>query len=288
MAKVLITGCSSGFGLVTALEFARRNHEVFATCRSGESAAGMASEHADIPGLHWRQLDVTDEDATQSIVAGIVAEAGCIDVLVNNAGIAHPGAMEDLDSAVLRRVMDTNFFGAVWTTRAVLPAMRQQGNGCIIMVSSLSALVGLPGEGIYAASKAALEAAAEALRNEVERFGIRVYVIEPGAFFTAMPGKIAATDAGPENSPYAPLISFLTRLAARRLGAQDNPIHVARLIADIAESPPDEFRIPAGAQAEKVIPRLKNLDEQSRADFIRGVHETQWWSQGEPPPGDNE
>jgi NAD(P)-dependent dehydrogenase (short-subunit alcohol dehydrogenase family) len=285
MAKVLITGCSSGFGLLTALEFAGRGHEVFATCRSGESAARMAGIHAAVPGLHWRQLDVTDEQATLSTVADIVADAEGLDALVNNAGIAHPGAVEDLDSAVLRRVMNTNFFGALWTTRAVLPGMRQRGSGCIVMMSSLSALVGLPGEAIYAASKAALEAAAEALRYEVERFGIRVFAVEPGAFSTAMPRKIAATGRGPQGSPYAPLIGFLTELAASRLGAQDDPKYVARLIADIVESPPARFRIPAGAQAEDVTSRLAALDDESRPHFIRGVHGTEWWSRGETCPG---
>ena len=282
MSTVLITGCSSGFGLASALELARRGHDVFATCRTGESTGAMAGKHADIRNVRWRQLDVTDEAATRSVVAQIVAEAGGIDALIANAGIAHPGAVEDLDAAAMRRVMDTNFFGAMWTTRAVLPAMRERGSGCIVVMSSLSALVGLPGEGIYAASKAALEVASESLRYEVERFGIRVHVIQPGAFATAMPAKIAAAPVG--ESPYAPLLAYLTRRATERLGTHDNPIHIARLLADIVESPPDGFRIPAGAQAENVVPRLRELDERTRPDFIREVHETAWWSRDEPPP----
>lgn len=288
MSRVLITGCSSGFGLATALTLAGRGHQVFATCRRRESVDELTRLHAHVAGLFWRQLDVTDAAAAGSLVGDIVTAAGGIDILVNNAGIAHPGALEDVDAAALGRVMETNFFGAIWTTRAVLPVMRKQGSGMVIMVSSLSALVGLPGEGIYGASKAALEVAAEALRYEVERFGIRVIVLEPGAYATAMPGKIATAGAGPENSPYAPLIAYLTANAAARVGSQDDPEKLAGLIADLVETPPDDFRIAAGEQARQVTQTLEGLAEKDRGDFIRGVHDTTWWSRGKPSPSDTE
>lgn len=286
MSRVLISGCSSGFGLATALALAARGHAVFATCRRQESVDKLKAAHAATAGLAWRQFDVTDAAAAGSLVDDIVAEAGGIDVLINNAGMAHPGALEDSDAAALRLVMETNFFGALWTTRAVLPVMRRQENGLIIMLSSLSALAGLPGEGIYGASKAALEVAAESLRYEVERFGIRVVALEPGGYATAMPEKIAAAGTGPKDSPYRPLMAFLTAGAAARMGSQDDPEKLASLIADLVEAPPGDFRIPAGEQARQVTRLLKTLSEKDRADLIRGVHDTTWWSRGDAPPDD--
>jgi NAD(P)-dependent dehydrogenase (short-subunit alcohol dehydrogenase family) len=286
VARVLITGCGSGFGKLTALEFGQRGHQVFATCRTAGSAEQLAAEAYAIEGIQTFTLDVTDQAAIDRTIRGILARAESIDVLVNNAGIAHPGALEDLDPAAFRRVMETNFFGAVWMTRAVLPAMRAQGSGRIIMVSSLSALVGLPGESVYAASKAALEAAAESLRYEVDRFGIAVSVIEPGAFDTDMPHRIAATGAGEVGSPYAPLIAQLTERARRNLGSGDDPQRVAELICEVAEAEQPGFRYPAGAQAEQVVATLAALPEAQRAAFIRAVNETEWWSRGDPePPG---
>lgn len=283
MATILITGCGSGFGKLSAVELARRGHQVFASCRTLAAAEQLGAETAGLDGIATLALDVTDQASVDAAMRRI-GDAGAIDVLVNNAGIAQLGALEDLDADALRAVMETNFFGALRVTRAVLAGMRAQGEGRIIMVSSLSALVGLPGEGIYAASKAALEAAAESLRYEVDRFGIHVSVVEPGAFDTAMPARLAAGDAGSADSAYHGLISHLTARAQRQLGSGDDPQRVATLIADIAETDEPRFRYPAGRQAEQVVQRLRALDEAARADFIRAVNATQWWSAGADRP----
>jgi len=284
MARVLITGCGSGFGKVSALELARRGHQVFAGCRTAAAAEQLGAATTSLDTLTTLPLDVTDLPAIDRAIAQLMEVAGGVDVLVNNAGVARVGTLEDLDTEALRQIMETNFFGALWVTRAVLPAMRAQGAGRIIMVSSLSALVGLPGEGIYAASKAALEAAAESLRYEVDRFGIKICVIEPGAFDTAMPARIAASDLGPADSAYRALTSHLLARAQRNLGAGDDPQRVAELIADIAETDEPRFRYPAGRQAEQVVERLRGLSETQRAEFIREVNDTQWWSAGAHGP----
>ena len=179
--------------------------------------------------------------------------------------------------------MQTNFFGPVRVTRAVLPQMRARGSGSLIMVSSLSALVGVPGESIYCASKAALETAAEALRYEAERFNIRVSLVEPGLFDTGMPEKIAATSV-PAGSPYHGLMHYLGERMAARLGQGDDPAVVARLIVRIANTDRPAFRYPAGAQAEQVTGKLQQLRESDRDGFIRGINDTRWWSQGEDAP----
>ena len=285
MATALITGCSSGFGQLTAFEFARHAYKVYATVRTPaaveklQRAAGDAGVSIDVV-----PLDVTDREAIDPAVRQILDEAGSIDVLVNNAGITAVGALEDIDATDLERVMRTNFFGPVWLTRAVLPQMRAQGGGHIIMVSSLSALVGLPGESVYAASKAALELAAEGLRHEVDRFNIRVSVVEPGLFNTRMPEKIAAAGAYPQASPYAELIAFLVDRMQRQLGSGDDPQRVAELIVQIAGEQAPGFRYPAGAQAERVVEKLGELTESDRSSFVRAVHGTAWWSDGDAPP----
>jgi NAD(P)-dependent dehydrogenase (short-subunit alcohol dehydrogenase family) len=267
------------------MELARRGHRVFATCRTAPAAAELDAATAGIDGLTTLALDVTDRPAVDAAVAAVLSAAGGVDVLVNNAGVAQLGALEDLDADALQRVMTTNFFGALWVTRAVLPAMRAQRSGRIVMVSSLSALVGLPGEGIYAASKAALEAAAESLRYEVERFGVQVCVIEPGAFDTAMPARLATAAPAPAHSAYCRLIDYLIDRARRQLGTGDDPQRMAELIAEIVVAEELRFRYPAGDQAAQVVQTLRGLGEADRATFIRAVNDTEWWSAGEDPPG---
>ncbi len=285
MATALITGCSSGFGQLTAFEFARHAYSVYATVRTPaaveklERAAATAKLRIEV-----LPLDVTDREAIQPAVQRVLDEAGAIDVLVNNAGVTAVGALEDIDEADLERVMRTNFFGPVWLTRAVLPQMRVQGSGHVIMISSLSALVGLPGESVYAASKAALELAAEGLRHEVDRFGIHVSVVQPGLFNTRMPEKIASAGSYPKASPYAELIAFLVERMQRNLGSGDDPQKVAELIVRIAGEQTPEFCYPAGAQAERVVEKLGELRESDRSSFIREVHGTAWWSDGDAQP----
>ena len=195
MAVVLITGCSSGIGKVSALAFARNGYHVFAGARNPDDCAnltGIATQESLT--LEIVQLDVTDAQAIDAAVTRAIDTCNRIDVLVNNAGVAGLAALEEMPDAVIDRMMQVNFIAPVRLSRAVLPHMRAQGHGRIIMVSSLSALVGLPGEAIYSASKAALEAMAEGLRYEVDRFNISVSVIEPGLFNTALADKMAGRD----------------------------------------------------------------------------------------------
>ena len=140
-----------------------------------------------------RQLDVTRPDRFPSLFEEILGETGSIDVLVNNAGILRAGAFEDLPDEMIREVMETNLFGPLTLTRAVLPYMRKQKNGYIIMISSLSGIAGLPGDVAYTASKFALEGATEALRHEVDRWGIKLALVEAGMYAT---GNFCKESAG--------------------------------------------------------------------------------------------
>ena len=197
MATALITGCNSGFGRAAALAFARRGDKVFGTVRSAQRGEALLREAAE-ENLDLRTLvmDVTRTEDFPRVIQQVVNEGDSIDVLVNNAGILRPGAWEDLDEATIREVMETNFFGPMLLARSALPHMREQGGGCIIMISSLSGLAGLAGDVAYSASKFALEGATEALRHEVDRWGIRVALVEAGQYATDLDAQ--AKDLGAE------------------------------------------------------------------------------------------
>ncbi|MBI1733513.1 MAG: SDR family oxidoreductase [Gammaproteobacteria bacterium] len=281
MESVFITGCSSGIGRAGAMVFARNGYRVFATVRNSGDAESLANwaagQHA---ALHPVIMDVTESDQVARGVQEALAVAGRLDALVNNAGIAVPGTFERLPLSEWERVMQVNFFGPVRVTRAVLPQMRKQGSGRIIMVSSLSALVGLPGMAPYSASKAALELASESLRLEVDRFGIFVSVVEPGVVATAMPVKISGDLAATGDPPYAELLRHLHAQSVAGTGRGEDPMRVAELLLEIARAPKPAFRYPAGRQAHEVLKAVAALDAPGRDAFIRSVDSTEWWSEG--------
>jgi NAD(P)-dependent dehydrogenase (short-subunit alcohol dehydrogenase family) len=176
MTTVLITGCSTGFGLESALAFARRGDTTYASMRN-PAKADKLRERADAEGLtvEIATLDVTDDESVAAAVAEIESRHGAVDVLVNNAGVGYSGAVEAIDMDRARALMETNVWGAVRTMRAVLPAMRAQGSGVIVNVSSVAGRVPASGHhGFYAASKHALNALTEAAATELEHFGVRV------------------------------------------------------------------------------------------------------------------
>jgi len=188
MSKVaVITGASSGIGLLTAVTLARAGFHVVATMRdlSRRVKLDQATQSAGVnPKLDVRALDISDFDSVPRVISEILRDHGRIDVLVNNAGFVYAGFAEDILLPELRRQFDTNFFGHVAVTQAVMPAMRAQHSGHIIMVSSESGRMGSPGIGSYSASKFALEGWSEALRLETRALGIKAVLVEPGAFKT--------------------------------------------------------------------------------------------------------
>jgi NAD(P)-dependent dehydrogenase (short-subunit alcohol dehydrogenase family) len=181
----LLTGASSGIGLLTAVTLARRGYRVVATMRDlkRRSLLDQAAENASVT-LDVRQLDISDFASIPRVVNQVLRDYARIDVLVNNAGFVYAGFVEDIRLPELRQQLDTNFFGHVAVTQAVLPAMRAQRSGHIIMVSSESGRMGSPGIGSYSASKFALEGWSETLRLETRALGIKVELVEPGAFKT--------------------------------------------------------------------------------------------------------
>lgn len=286
MAIVVITGCNSGLGMAGALAFARRGDTVYGTVRK-TGRATLLQEQAEQEGLDLRirVLDVTRPDTFAGAVDDILAETGAIDVLVNNAGILHPGAWEDLSETSIRAVMETNFFGPMLLTRAVLPQMRKRGAGCIIMISSLSGLAGLAGDVAYSASKFALEGATEALRHEVDRWGIRVALVEAGQYATRLfRGNGDLPPDYPQDSPYRALVqSKLREVQAGQDSAM--PAHLAGdLLPRIADADGSQLRWPADDVARHVLGSVHRHSDSERDEFLRGAGGSDWWSQGLPHP----
>ena len=185
----MLTGASSGFGLLTSVELAKAGFRVIASMRDlGKRERLMqAAASAEVSGrIDVRALDVSHVDAMPEFVQSVIRDYGRIDVLVNNAGFAVGGFAEDIQLEELRLQFETNFFGAVAMTKAVLPIMRQQRSGHIIQISSIGGLQGAVSVSSYSASKHALEGWSESLRLELNSLGIKVVLVEPGAFDTGV------------------------------------------------------------------------------------------------------
>ena len=263
MAKTaLITGASSGFGLLTAVTLARRGWRVLATMRD-LSRRGRLEDAARAAGvldrIEFIALDVTDNEQIAAVAASIAARPSPLDAIVNNAGFAMAGFSEDVLDAELRRQFDTNFFGAAAVTRAFLPLMRRQGSGHIVMISSISGRMGFPGVGSYSASKFAMEGWAETLRLEMKPLGVQVVLVEPGSFETDIwtRNAIFSARAQDANSPNAARTErLLNSREARKLKA--NPQVVADGIAAILDDPRPRLRHVFGRDA-KVGLWLKRL-----------------------------
>nr|WP_090116620.1 SDR family oxidoreductase [Cohnella sp. OV330] len=235
----LVTGASSGFGLLIAVELAKRGYRVVAAMRDLGRQAALVREAERIGAAGGRievvRLDVTDAETIEAAVSGTLQRYGRIDVLVNNAGMAVGGFVEEVPMAAWRAQMETNFLGLVAMTRAVLPAMRAQGGGTIIQMSSVSGLWGIPGFGAYAASKFAVEGFSESLRHEVSPFGIRVALVEPGAYRTAIWAKGFAEMHARSDSPYAGALKAVLGIARRTAETAPDPREVAELVGRLAD-----------------------------------------------------
>jgi NAD(P)-dependent dehydrogenase (short-subunit alcohol dehydrogenase family) len=243
----LITGTSTGIGLATAVTLARGGHKVFATMRNpagggGEIRAIAESEKLPITVL---AMDVDDDASVRDGVSEVLAQSDRIDVLVNNAGIAAHGSVEELPLSEFRRVMETNFFGALRCIQAVVPGMRERRHGCIVNVTSVAGRISSAPQAPYSSSKWALEAASEALAQEVKPFGVRVAIVEPGVIATPIFGKVAP-ETGTSVYPHS------RRMAALFAAALKNPVSpyvVGEAIRRIAESETWQLRYPVGPDA---------------------------------------
>jgi NAD(P)-dependent dehydrogenase (short-subunit alcohol dehydrogenase family) len=244
--SVLITGATDGLGKAVALLLAERGYRVFAAGRSPEKLAqldGIAREKN--LALASIALDVCSDASVQSAVQTVLGKTGAIDVLVNNAGVNYTAAVEDLSMEDWRAQFETNVFGVLRVTRAVLPRMRERRCGRILMMSSLSGLVTPPTQGAYSSSKHALEGLSNALRMELYPFGIDVVLIEPGYIITGIQ-KTAAELSKPyleKGGPYAPLYAkFFTSVNDMRAKSKYTPEDCARVMLHAIETPRPKAR----------------------------------------------
>jgi NAD(P)-dependent dehydrogenase (short-subunit alcohol dehydrogenase family) len=239
--SVLITGATDGLGKALALLLAERGYTVFAAGRSTEKLAQLdAVARAKKLPLETVALDVCSDDSVGRVLSHVLDKAGAIDVLVNNAGVNYTAAVEDLSMEDWRAQFETNFFGVLRVTRAVLPHMRERRTGRILMMSSISGLITAPTQGAYSSSKHALEALSNALRMELYRFGIPVVLIEPGYIVTGI-GKAAAELSKPyveKGGPYASLYArFFISVQAARARSKTTPEDCARVMLHAIETP---------------------------------------------------
>jgi len=251
----VITGSSSGIGLLTAIEFAQHGYQVVATMRDlgrGDRVESAAQNAGVRDRLHFRRLDVTEFDSLPGAIEDIVRDHGRIDVLVNNAGFSVAGFGEDLTLHEIRHQFETNFFGTVAMSKAVIPVMRRQKSGHIIQVASVAGHLGQPMLGAYCASKFALEGFSESLRVETHSLGIRVVLVEPGAFETdiwtrnVMIGEGALDPNSPNKERSQRFAEFVKQSAKHRR----DPGDVARLILRIANNPNPRLRYMIGTDAK--------------------------------------
>lgn len=259
----LITGCSAGFGRHLALAALDAGDRVVATARRTEQLADLI----DIGGGRVRtaELDVTDAATIDSAVATALSAFGRIDVVVNNAGHGSVGAVEEMAMTDLRALMDVMFFGAVAVTKAVVPHLRQQGSGAIVQMSSMGGQLSMPGFGAYCAAKFALEGMSEALAAELAPFGVRVLIVEPGAFRTEFGGQRMHRS---QTIPAYEVSTAHTRAAVDRMdGTQPgDPAKAALAILRVLDDTDPPLRLALGNDA---VDSIRAHHVQLRTDLDR-------------------
>lgn len=270
MKTALVTGSSSGIGLATAIQLAIDGHRVIGSMRDPSRATDLlaAAEAAKV-SVEITELDVNDDKSVRMAFD----QLGAIDVLVNNAGMSPIGSVEEFPVSEWKALFETNVFGVIRCTQAALPAMREQGSGHIINVSSMAGRTAIPMFGAYSSSKWAVEALTESMASEVAVFGIRTTIIEPGAVATPIREKTGAPD---RNSPYRPVAKNWGFSVAYDHRNARGPEEVASAIAGAVADPSSPLRITVGMGVDEIIElRSKHTDEEwvalwsaDTADFL--------------------
>lgn len=273
MTKIaVVTGSSTGIGFETSLSLARNQFTTYATMRNlnkGKELQEIAAKE-NLP-LKLIQLDVNDDTSVGYAFDTILKDNDRIDVLVNNAGFDVFGSLEDLTIDEIKEQFETNFFGIVRTTKAVIPTMRKQGSGTIINVSSIGGKVGLvPFNTSYHASKFAVEGFTESLRHELAEFGVSVVLIEPGGVKTNFMNNIkTAKNYNPNDSPYAKSIQKIFEGIEPIMANSSHPHEVAQVILNAINSKDPNIRYTVGKDAESVIKVRSELSDKELEKWVR-------------------
>ncbi len=270
----VVTGSSSGIGYETALLLARNGFLTYATMRNlQKSDAIKSAADRERLSLRVKQLDVRDDDSVRKAVQSIVSEAGRIDVLVNNAGYGLAGAFEDSSIDEIKDQYETNVYGLVRVTQAVLPTMRKQHSGVIINISSGAGRFGYPGGSVYVSSKFAVEGLSESLSYEVEPFGIKVVLVEPGVIRTDF-GRdmVIAKRAQDPSSPYAQMMQAMGAILSKLVENGSDPALVANVVLEAAKSENPKLRYLAGKDVEQMMAARSSMsDEEFHAMMKQGT-----------------
>ena len=269
----IVTGSSSGIGLETALILARNGYFTYATMRTPEKDAPIktAVEKENLP-IKVIQLDVTDDESLKNAINHVTSEAGRIDVLVNNAGYGLVGALEDLSMEEIKTQFETNLFGLVRVIQAVLPTMRRQRSGRILNLSSGAGLFGYPGGSAYVSTKFAVEGLSESIAYELEPFGIKVILIEPGFIQTNFSNSmVVAKKAQDPTSPYSQMMQRIVASSNELAKNGSSADLVANVILDAATNPSPRLRYLVGKDVEAWAASKKSMDKSEFFNMIKKI-----------------
>jgi NAD(P)-dependent dehydrogenase (short-subunit alcohol dehydrogenase family) len=266
----VVTGSSSGIGYETVLALARNGFTTFATIRNLGKAGQIESvaSKEKLP-IHVVQLDVTDDASVQNAIQEVMKKAGRIDVVVNNAAYGLTGAFEDLSIEEIKTQYETNFYGVIRVTQAILPIMRKQGSGRIVNISSGAGRFGYPGGSAYVSTKFALEGLSESMAYELEPFGIKVVLVEPGVIRTNFGSSmILAKRAQNPSSPYSQMMQRMGASFEQLQKNASDPDLVANIVLQAVTSQNPELRYLAGKDVEAWVESKRNLSD---AEFINSM-----------------
>jgi NAD(P)-dependent dehydrogenase (short-subunit alcohol dehydrogenase family) len=260
----VVTGSSSGIGYETSLILARNGFLTYATMRNlnkSENIKKVATKE-NLP-IHIHQLDVTDDASVKNTVQAILSETGRIDLLVNNAGYGLNGAFEDLAMDEIKAQYETNVFGLIRTTQSVLPIMRRQKSGIIVNISSGAGRFGFPGGSAYVSTKFAVEGLSESMSYELEPFGIKVVIIEPGVIRTSIVnGMVVAKKSQDPNSPYSQIMQKTATVFENMMANASSPDLVAKVVLNAVTNENPNLRHLAGKDVETWLDSKRNMSDE--------------------------
>ena len=260
----IVTGSSTGIGYETSIALARDGFITYATMRNLNKAEGIKSiATKESLRLHVTQLDVTDDLSVKNAVQSILYKEGRIDVLVNNAGYVLSGAFEDLAIDEIKAQYETNLFGLIKTTQAVLPIMRKQKSGIIVNISSGAGRFGYPGHSAYISTKFAVEGLSESMSYELEPFGIKVVIVEPGVIRTNIVNTmVVARKSQDPNSPYSQMMQKMTNAFEGLMKNSSSPDLVAKVVLNAVKDENPNLRYLAGNDVEQWLGAKRNMSDE--------------------------
>jgi len=259
----VVTGSSSGIGYETAIALARIGILTYATMRNLQKATNLESiRDKEMLPLKIQQLDVTDDASVNKAIQAIVSESGRIDVMVNNAGYGLVGAFEDLSMDEIRSQFETNFFGVVRVMQSVLPIMRKQKFGILVNISSGAGRFGYPSGSAYVSTKVALEGLSESIAYELDQFGIKVILVEPGVIRTNFDsGMVMAKKSQNTTSPYFNMTKKMDTVFRQLLRNSSPPSLVADVVSQAVKSENPNLRYLAGKDVEQWADQKKKMSD---------------------------